>query len=85
MPQKYDKNMKPLPGFKPNDQTLRMVRQQTEEHMDKKRAKGLRRKFMAEPEELKMLDALQTLPEGQRQSAAEGLLISRVAKRKGLI
>jgi len=86
MPQKYDKYMRPLPGFKADPEKQKAVAQKFEEAKEKRRAKNLYRKFMVEPEELAQLEAAERIPdEAQRLDAMEGLLISRVARRKGFV
>lgn len=85
MPQKYDKYMRPLSGFKANPDRQKEVAERFREAKDKRHTKSIYRKFMVEPEELKMLEAAESLPEPQRLDAMEGLLIARVARRKGFV
>jgi hypothetical protein len=84
MPQKYDKYMQPLPGYKADPEKQKSVQNTFREAKDKREVKRLERKFKAEPEELKILDALEKLAPADKEAAAEGLLIARVAQRKKL-
>lgn len=85
MPRKYDKYMRPLPGYQANPERQKAVAEQFAEGKQKRADKRRFRLFQVEPEELKVLEAIERLPEGQRQDAAEGALIARVARRKKLI
>lgn len=85
MPQKYDKHMRARPGFKPRVDQLRQIAEISAERKQKRIDKARYRKFLAEPEELKVLDAIAHLPPEHRANAAEAALIARVARRKKLI
>lgn len=85
MPQKYGAHMVPINGYQAKPETLKEVREMIEARREKTRQKKRQRQFAVEPEELKVLEAIERMPDGMRQDAAEGALIARVAKRKGLI
>lgn len=85
MPRKYDKYMRPMPGFKANPERQKAVAEQFAQQKQKKADKHRERLFKVEPEELKVLEAIEKLPESIRADAAEGALIARVARRKRII
>lgn len=84
MPQKYGKNLQPLRGFKADPDKIKAVNERIDQRRQKESEKRRFRLFQAEPEELRILEAIEKLPEGVRQDAAEGALIARVARRKKL-
>jgi hypothetical protein len=82
MPQKYDKNMRALSGYSTNPETVVRARAIREESREIRNSKKRRRQFLAEPEEIAMLDALETMPAADRLAAAEGLLIARMHRKR---
>lgn len=87
MPQKYGKHMEPMPGYSRDSlppERAKALREAIDAARAKRQAKESARKFMAEPEELAVLAAIEKLPEGARQAAAEASLIARVGRRKKL-
>lgn len=83
MPQKYKKLGVLMPGFKQSPEEAARIKQMLDEQAERIRAWELKRKFKAEPEELKILDAIASLPEQDRGPAAEGALIARMYRRLG--
>lgn len=82
MPQKVDKHGRPLPGFTQTPERIAMIRRTLDENRQKRIDKAAKKKFLAEPEELAILETIEKLPPGMRQAAAEGALIARLSRRK---
>ncbi len=87
MPQKYGKHMIPMPGYARDSlppERAKALREAIDAARAKRHQKAAELKFKAEPEELAVLKAIESLPDGARQAAAEGALIARVGRRKKL-
>lgn len=85
MPRKYKSMGVLMPGFSAPPEVLKAQMIERDRQIQARKDKRLARKFLAEPEELKILDAIEKLPTQElRHAAAEGALLGRRFKILGL-